>query len=49
MNVEWTLGTIVDLNSMDQHIASDSARDVVSVVDRMTHRTRQLFALPFSA
>jgi hypothetical protein len=39
MNVEWTLGAISDLASIYQHIASDSARYAVSVVDRMTHRT----------
>jgi plasmid stabilization system protein ParE len=48
MNVEWTLGAISDLASIYQHIASDSARYAVSVVDRMTHRTHQLSAFPLS-
>ena len=48
MNVEWTLGAVADLTAIYQHIASDSARYAVTVIDRMTRRTRQLATFPLS-
>jgi plasmid stabilization system protein ParE len=48
MNVDWTLSAISDLTSIYQHIAADSPRYAIAVVDRMTQRTRQLATFPMS-
>jgi plasmid stabilization system protein ParE len=48
MNVDWTVGAVSDLASIYQHIAADSPKYAVAVVDRMTRRTRQLATFPLS-
>ncbi|MFM9065961.1 MAG: type II toxin-antitoxin system RelE/ParE family toxin [Planctomycetota bacterium] len=48
MKVDWTLGAISDLTAIYQHIGSESPRYALTVVDRMTRRTRQLAAFPWS-
>ena len=48
MNVDWTLNAISDLTSIYQHIAADSPRYAIAVVDRLTQRTRQLATFPMS-
>ena len=48
MNVEWTLAAIADLTAIYQHIATDSPRYAVTVIDRITRRTRQLAIFPLS-
>lgn len=48
MNVDWTLGAISDLTSIYRHIATDSPRYALAVVDRLTRRTRQLATFPLS-
>jgi toxin ParE1/3/4 len=48
MRVEWTRSAIQDLAGIHAHIAQDSPRYAISVVDRLTNRTKQISAFHFS-
>lgn len=48
MRVEWTRSAIQDLAGIHAHIAQDSPRYAISVVDRLTNRTKQISLFPFS-
>ncbi len=48
MRVEWTRSAIQDLAGIHAHIAQDSPRYAISVVDRLTSRTKQISAFPYS-
>jgi toxin ParE1/3/4 len=46
--VKWTRSAIADLAGIYEHIARDSPRYALSVVDRLTNRTKQIAAFPNS-
>lgn len=48
MKVEWARGAIADLAGIYEHIAKDSPRYALTVVDRLTNRSKQIGAFPFS-
>lgn len=48
MRVEWTRSAIQDPAGIHAHIAQDSPRYAISVVDRLTNRTKQISKFPFS-
>lgn len=48
MRVEWTRRAIQDLAGIYAHIAQDSPHYAISVVDRLTNRSKQISAFPFS-
>ncbi|MFN7894078.1 MAG: type II toxin-antitoxin system RelE/ParE family toxin [Pirellula sp.] len=48
MRVEWTRSAIRDLAGIHAHIAQDSPCYAISVVDRLTNRTKQIAVFPFS-
>ena len=48
MNVEWTQNAISDLASIYETIEADSPRYAISVVDRITLRTKQISDFPIS-
>lgn len=48
MNIRWTRSAIQDLAGIHAYIAQDSPRYAISVVDRLTNRTKQIAAFPFS-
>ncbi len=48
MRVEWTQNAISDLAAVYEQIAADSPRYALSVVDRLTKRTKQLALFPES-
>ena len=48
IEVEWTSSAIRDLTGIFEHIAKDSARYAIVVVDRITSRTNQIASFPYS-
>lgn len=48
MKVQWARSAIADLAGIYAHIAQDSPRYALRVVDRLTQRTKQLAAFPYS-
>lgn len=48
MKVEWTKTAIADLASIYETIEADSPRYAISVVDRITRRTKQISDFPMS-
>lgn len=48
MKVHWTRSAISDLAGIYAHIAQDSSRYALNVVDRLTKRTKQLAAFQYS-
>lgn len=44
--VVWTRAALADLTAIYEHIAADSPRYAVAVVDRLTKRSQQLAAFP---
>ena len=48
MDIQWTHAAIADLALIYEHIVADSPRYALSVVDRLTNRTKQISSFPLS-
>ena len=48
IEIQWTQSAIADLTSIYEHIEADSPRYAMSIVDRLTKRTKQLSSFPLS-
>ncbi|HAC91131.1 MAG TPA: type II toxin-antitoxin system RelE/ParE family toxin [Planctomycetaceae bacterium] len=48
MKVKWASSAIADLAGIYAHIAQDSSQYAQRVVDRITNRTKQIGAFPYS-
>lgn len=49
IRIDWARSAMVDLAAIYEHIAQDSPRYALIVVDRLTNRTKQIASFPLSS